>query len=164
MKAWSLIAFCAAVALANFTTANFGMLHLCGLSVTAGTIWAGVALVSRDAVQERNGTRVALLAIIPAAVLSAITSTPALALASCLAFLASELSDLLVYTKLRHRSRPLAVLASSAAASPVDTVLFLHLAGFPITSESISGQVIMKTVIALLAAAGIRWRSTSRAA
>lgn len=156
--AW-LAAYVASIVAANWMTATFGLVPIgLGLAVTAGTFAAGFALVGRDGVQVTSGKAWALAAIVVGSVLSAITSSPALALASGLAFLISELVDFTVFTPLRSRSLPTAVVVSSVVSAPVDTVLFLHLAGFGVTWQAVLGQFIVKTAIALVAAAWIARR------
>jgi uncharacterized PurR-regulated membrane protein YhhQ (DUF165 family) len=76
-------------------------------------------------------------------------ASPAIALASGLAFLVSELVDWAVFTPVAGRSIPLAVLSSSVVSAPVDTVLFLQIAGFPVTWGAVLGQFIVKTVMAV---------------
>lgn len=158
-KRWQVLAvvtYVATIILANWMTNTFGLVGIgFGLMVTAGTFAAGFALITRDWVQITNGRLVLLLAILGGAGLSAFVSTPALALASGIAFLASELVDTGVFTPLRERSLPAAVVTSSIVAAPVDTVLFLWIAGFPLTWQAIAGQVIVKTVLALIVAGGI---------
>src|SRR6266508_1359388 len=80
------------------------------------------------------------------------------------AFVVSELADLLVYQPLRRRGWALAVLASGAVGAPVDTVLFLALAGFPIWA-ALPGQLLAKATataipvaVVLLARALLRHR------
>jgi len=145
----TLVAYIGSIIAANWMTAHFGLVPI-GLSlmVTAGTFAAGFALVARDGVQVAGGRVVVLVAIVIGAILSALTSNAALALASGIAFLVSELVDLGVFTPLRGRSLPLAVLLSSVVSAPVDTVLFLYLAGFAVTWQAVAGQFIVKTVIA----------------
>lgn len=162
MKYMTAALFVASVVAANWATATFGLVSVIGLSFTAGTLAAGTALILRDSVQERLGVRAVLIAIGAGVLLSVVTSNPNIALASGLAFLASEITDFAVYTRLRHRNRPLAVILSSIAASPVDTFLFLGLAGFPITAQSVGGQFAVKTAMAFAVGLGLRWRSTSR--
>jgi uncharacterized PurR-regulated membrane protein YhhQ (DUF165 family) len=120
--------------------------------VTAGTFAAGFALIARDAVQVSAGKIVVLLAIIAGAAISAITSNPTIALASGIAFLVSELIDFAVFTPLKEKSLARAVVISSVVSAPVDTVLFLYLAGFGITWQAVLGQFIIKTALALIAA------------
>jgi len=81
------------------------------------------------------------------AVLSAIWAAPRLALASAAAFALSEPADLLVYQRLRRHGWIPAALASNAAGTPVDTVLFLALAGFPIW-PAVPGQLWVKAIAA----------------
>ena len=144
------------IVLANVATNSIGLMTAFGLTFTAGTIPAGLALILRDGLQERSNTRAVLLAIVLGAALSFVTSSPGLALASGLAFLASEFVDLAVFIPVRAYSLPGAVIASSIVAAPVDTLLFLHLAGFPITFTTVSGQFIMKSLLALFVAFGIK--------
>jgi hypothetical protein len=151
------------IVLANAMTARLGLVPIgLGLLVTAGTFAAGGALVLRDAVQRTSAQWVLLASIAVGAAVSAATSSPALALASGLAFLVSELVDTAVFTPLRGRLA-LAVVASSVVSAPVDTVLFLHLAGFPVTWPAVLGQFLVKTAIALAVAAWITWKERRHA-
>ena len=154
----SLAGYIAVIIAANWMTSVFGLVSFLGLTVTAGTFAAGLALIMRDAVQVTLGKRVAILAIVAGAALSYFVSGPALALASGLAFLVSELVDLAVFTPMKSKTLSGAVLLSSIVSAPVDTVLFLWLAGFPITWQAVLGQFIVKTAIALLVALGIKAR------
>jgi uncharacterized PurR-regulated membrane protein YhhQ (DUF165 family) len=83
------------------------------------------------------------------AVGSAELAGPRLAVASAAAFALSELADLLVYQQLRDRGWIAAALASNAVGAPVDTVLFLAVAGFPIWS-AVPGQLWVKAVATLV--------------
>lgn len=133
------------IAAANYLTAWFGLVPAgFGLLVTAGTYAAGLALGARDVVQRVAGIRAVLACILTGCVLSWLLAGPRLAIASTAAFLLSELLDLTVYTPLRRRSFALAVLMSNAAGAVVDTLLFLHLAGFPLTAASVGGQLLVK--------------------
>ena len=133
--------FVAAVAAANALTARYGLIPVgLGLTATAGTYAAGFCLLARDWVHDSAG-RVAVLAAIGAA--SAVMAGPRLALASATAFVVSELADLVVYQPLRRRGWLRAVIASNAVGAPVDTVLFLALAGFPIWA-AVPGQLLAK--------------------
>jgi len=149
-----LAAYIASIAAANWATNTFGLVWFFGLAVTAGTLFAGAALVLRDGVQTSLGKRAVLLAILAGAGVSVLTSSPALALASGIAFLTSELVDFAVFTPLRARHLAAAVLVSSVVSAPIDTVLFLYLAGFGVSWEAVLGQFIVKTAIAGIVA----WR------
>jgi queuosine precursor transporter len=90
-----------------------------------------------------------------AGIASAVMAGPRLALASATAFVLSELADLIVYQPLRRRGWLRAVIASNAVGAPVDTILFLALAGFPIWA-AVPGQLLAKataTPVALVLAA-----------
>jgi len=144
---------------ANWMTAQLGLVRIgFGLLVTAGTFAAGFALIARDGVQVAAGRIAVFAAIVAGAALSVVTSTPALAVASGIAFLASELVDMAVFTPLHSRSMGAAVVVSSIVSAPVDTVLFLSIAGFGVTWPAVLGQFLVKTAIALLAAAWLGWR------
>lgn len=158
-KTVALGAYIAAIVGANYLTATFGLVPIgFGLLVTAGTFAAGFALVARDGVQATSGKRWVLAAIAVGAALSYVTSSPALAVASGMAFLVSELVDLGVFTPLRERSLPAAVLASSVVSAPVDTILFLHIAGFPLSWQAVLGQFLVKTAIAAVVAGALAVR------
>lgn len=148
----SLVGYVLVITAANWMTSAFGLVPIFGLFVTAGTFAAGLALILRDAVQVTLGGKVVLIAILVGVCLSYVTSSPALAIASGMAFLVSEVVDLSVFTPVRKRSLAGAVLLSSVVSAPVDTVLFLHLAGFPVTWQAVLGQFIVKTALALAVA------------
>ena len=99
--------------------------------------------------QRTAGIRWAWAAVVVGIALSWWLASPELAFASAVAFGAAEAVDLAVYTRLRSRF-VIAVLVSNIVAAPIDTVLFLHLAGFPVTTEAVAGQFIGKVVWATL--------------
>lgn len=143
-------AYAATITAANLLTARYGLVEVApGLLTTAGTYAAGAALLLRDVVQDTAGRRAVLAGIATGAVLTAYTS-PTLAAASAAAFLAAELADMAVYTPLRRRGWTRAVLASNTIGAIVDTLLFLALAGFPLTVAAVSGQLVGKVVWATL--------------
>lgn len=135
----SVAAYIASIVAANVMTSHLGLVGVgFGLLVTAGTFAAGFALVARDFVHRYGGARWALAAITVGAVLSWFLATPALAVASTIAFAGAELADLLVYAGVRKRfGFPTAVVASNVVSAPVDTVLFLAIAGFPLPKQGI---------------------------
>jgi uncharacterized PurR-regulated membrane protein YhhQ (DUF165 family) len=143
--------YAAAIVGANALTSRYGMVPVgFGLVATAGTYAAGLALGLRDVVQDTAGRRAVLAAVLAGAALSWWLSTPTLAVASGVAFLASEVADFAVYTPLRRHGWSRAVIASNTAGAVVDTVLFLALAGFPVTAASVSGQLVGKVLWATL--------------
>jgi hypothetical protein len=138
-------AYAAAIVAANWTTSRYGFVSVgFGLTATAGTYAAGAALMLRNIVQDALGRRAVVAAILLGAALSALTS-PALALASGIAFGASELADTAVYTPLRKRGWARAVLPASLLGAVIDTLLFLSLAGFSVTAHGVAGQLVGKT-------------------
>jgi queuosine precursor transporter len=148
------LAFLASIVLANIATSRYGLVPVgLGLLVTAGTFAAGLALVARDAIQEAAGRWATLALILTGAALSWLLGDGRIAAASGVAFLIGELVDMAVYTPLRRRSLATAVVASTIIAAPVDTVLFLAVAGFPVTGGAVAGQWLVKIAVCLVAAA-----------
>ena len=144
--------FLACIIAANYVTTSYGMVPvLPGVVATAGTWFAGLTFVLRDSLQDRAGRRPVVALVIVGAALSAILS-PAIALASGVAFLLSELSDLAVYTPLRKRGYVRAAIASNIVGAIVDTVLFLWIAGFPIL-VALPGQLLVKVLVTMLGVA-----------
>jgi uncharacterized PurR-regulated membrane protein YhhQ (DUF165 family) len=140
----ALTAYTASITAANWLTTRYGLIHVApGLVTTAGTYAAGAALLARDLVQDTLGRRWVLAGIAAGALLTALTS-PSLALASTAAFLVAETADMAVYTPLRSRGWARAVLASNAVGAVLDTLVFLLLAGFPLTTATVGGQFVGK--------------------
>jgi uncharacterized PurR-regulated membrane protein YhhQ (DUF165 family) len=140
----TVVVFAAAVAAVNALTARYGFIPVgLGLTATAGTYAAGFCLLARDWVHDTAGRGAVLAAIGMAGIASAAMAGPRLAVASATAFVVSEVADLLVYQPLRRRGWIRAVVASNAVGAPVDTVLFLALAGFPIWA-AVPGQLLAK--------------------
>jgi hypothetical protein len=158
-------AFAGTVIAANWATATFGVvpLGLLGLSVTAGTFAAGAGLVARDAVDEAGGRLAVAVAVGAGCLLSLLLAPAAIAVASAVAFTVAELVDWVVYRWGRRRSRPFGVVASSVVAAPLDTVIFLSLAGFPLAVSTVAGQWMVKVGLAVASAAVIAWREGRRA-
>lgn len=149
------VLFAAAVLAANLLTARFGLIPVgLGLTATAGSFAAGLCLLARDVVHD-TARRAAVLGCIAAGgAASAALAGPRLAVASAVAFVVSELVDLAVYQPLRRRRWAGAVLASNAVGAPVDTVLFLALAGFPIWA-AVPGQLLAKAVATAIPVAAV---------
>ncbi len=140
-----------AIVAANLFTSRFGLWSIgFGLLATAGTVWAGVAFVARDAVQETLGKRAVFAAIVVGAALSYAFGDGRIALASGLAFLLAELLDFAVYTPLRKRSFAVAIGASQFVGAVADTFLFLWIAGFPIATSIVAGQLVGKLLWPLM--------------
>ena len=60
-----------------------------------------------------------------------------------------------VFTPLRSHGWSRAVVAASLVSAVVDTFVFLWLAGFPITADTVSGQLIVKVGISWLIALAV---------
>src|SRR3546814_10855141 len=127
-----LVAFTACVPAANWMIGNLGTVCVpdgpClipvapGITAPSGVLLVGLALVLRDLVQRRLGLSWAAGAIVIGAALSATFATPALVVASAIAFLISEFVDLAVYTPLQRRGLILAAVASSLVGLVVDSI------------------------------------------
>ena len=159
----AIASYVTAVTAANWLTARYGMVTvLPGLATTAGTYAAGAALLARDAIQDTAGRWGVLAAIAAGGALTALTS-PTLAVASTAAFIVAEGADWGVYTPLRAHGWARAVLASNLVGAVLDTLTFLWLASFPVTTQSVGGQLAGKllwaTALPVLAVTAVRrWR------
>lgn len=123
-----------ALYLASIIVAAWAVVHIgvvpvgLGLMAPAAAYVVGVTMVLRDLAQDQLGPRWVFAAMVVATALSALVS-PAVALASALAFIASETLDMLVYTPIRRRGKIItAVLASNAVAIVADSTIFLQVA------------------------------------
>lgn len=152
VKAASAVAvYVAAVVAANVLTFHFGLVPVgFGMLVTAGTYAAGFALLARDFVHRYAGVGWALIGVALGVALSWALASPAIAAASAIAFLVAELVDLALYAAVRPRGFVRAAVLSNVASAPLDTVLFLLIAGFPLTLESVAGQFVGKVLWATL--------------
>lgn len=140
--------FVGTVVAANYATTTWGMVSVgFGLTATAGTYFAGLSFVLRDAVQDTGGRWAAVVAIAVGALLSYAVAAPAIATASAAAFAIAEAVDLAIYTPLRRRGYIRAAVASNLAGSVVDTLVFLWIAGFGLTTAALSGQVLAKMTV-----------------
>jgi uncharacterized PurR-regulated membrane protein YhhQ (DUF165 family) len=140
-----------AIVAANVLTFHFGLVPVgFGLVVTAGTYAAGFALLARDFVHRYAGIWWVLGGIAFGITLSWVLASPAIALASAVAFGVAELVDLFVYVHFRPTGFVKAALASNVISAPVDTILFLWIAGFPLTWQSIVGQFVGKVLWATI--------------
>ncbi len=156
-----LAAYAATIPTANWMIANIGT--VCGPSgpclvpvwpgvlAPSGVLAIGFALVLRDLVHKRAGAGMALVAVGVGTLISLWVAPPALALASALAFLFSELADLAVYAPLYRRRLALAVVLSGTAGAVVDSTVFLWLAFGDLSH--LEGQIIGKLYASVLFAA-----------
>lgn len=154
------LALVGSIVLANWLSSEYGLVSAgFGLMVSAGTYAAGLALGLRDALHETGGIRWVLGAIAAGIAVSFWLGDGRIALASAVAFGVAELLDLAVYTPLRRRNWRVAVIASNGVGAIADTLLFLTIAGFPVTPQSVGGQLLVKavwmTLLALIVGEGI---------
>ncbi len=133
---------------------NFGFSHFPGLELL-WSVLVGTIFISRDFAQRIVGHWV-LLAMAVAIVLSYLTADPFIALASCLAFAASEILDWAVFSITKGSFRRRMVMSSSVAV-PVDSFVFLYVAGF-LSAELFAVQITSKMVAVGVIAAGIEYR------
>ena len=148
------VAYIATVVLANYLTEHYGLVPVgFGLLVTAGTFAAGATLLARNVTQDITGRLAIVALMLIGCALSWWLASPQLAIASAVAFGLSETVDMAVYSPLRKRGWSRAVMAASLVAAIVDTLLFLRLAGFPITADSVGGQLLVKVGISWAVAA-----------
>jgi uncharacterized PurR-regulated membrane protein YhhQ (DUF165 family) len=154
-----LLGYAATIPAANWMISNVGVFCVpdgpClipvfpGVMAPSGVLMIGLALILRDAVHEILGARWAVGAIIAGAVLSYLLADPYIAVASLAAFAISEFSDFAVYSKLRERSKYLAMGASGVVGSVIDSVIFLWMAFGSLAH--IDGQIIGKIGVTLIA-------------
>jgi uncharacterized PurR-regulated membrane protein YhhQ (DUF165 family) len=141
--------FIATIWAANWLISHFGVVPVgFGLVAPAGVYAVGVAFTLRDIVHRTLGPYAVMAAILVGAALSWLIA-PQFALASGVAFLVSELSDLIVYTPLRERSWVGAVVMSNTVGLVVDSALFLTLAFGSL--QFFWGQVVGKAWMTLAA-------------
>ena len=121
-----------------------------GYQAPSGVLLIGIALFTRDYVQEEFGKRHTLIAIGIGIIISYFIS-PAVATASALAFALGELSDFFVYSEIKRRSLVAAVIASGIVGGIIDSFVFLQIAFG--STQYWQGQVIGKTIMALIGGA-----------
>ncbi len=147
-------AFCAFILTiigANWALETYGVVSVgFGLTAPAGVYFAGLTFGFRDILHELGGKAWVASAILIGAVVSYVISDGAtipgghvsIAVASGLAFAFSEFADYAVYTPIRQRNWPSAVVASNLVGAVVDSALFLWLAFG--STDLIWGQIVGK--------------------
>lgn len=148
----AIVIIVASILLANYVTTYYGFIPVgFGFQATAGTIFAGITLASRDAIQDLLGRAVVLGVILVGAALSFFVSAPEIAIASTVAFLFSELANFAVYTPIRERAKfggrlwAAAVVSSNLVGAISDTVIFLGIAfGASAILPALPGQLVGK--------------------
>jgi len=149
------VVYTASVVAANVITAHLGLVPIgFGLSVTAGTFAAGFTLLARNLGQDVIGRPRIIALMLLGIGISWWLATPALAVASAAAFAISETTDMAIYTPLRKHGWSVAALCAAAVSGIVDTVVFLRVAGFPLTWGTVTGQVLVKFGVSAVAVVG----------
>lgn len=158
--------FVAAVYGANWALDAYGVVQLVGpgsFMVPAGVYFAGLTFGLRDALHEAGGRAWIAAAVATGAVLSWWLSdaatipggTTSIAVASGLAFAASESADWLIYAPLRERNWVGAVVLSNTVGALLDSALFLWLAFGSL--DFMEGQVVGKLAMTLVALPIVWW-------
>lgn len=138
--------------LANWVTTDYGFIPVgFGFEATAGTIFAGIMLASRDAVQDALGRLAVVGMIVLGTAISFFIAAPEIAIASALAFGLAELFDFAVYSPIRAKSKlgdrrwAVAVVLSNIVGAFTDTVVFLGVAfGAAAIMPALPGQMVGK--------------------
>lgn len=125
-----------------------------GLYAPSGVLMIGIALVLRDWLHELAGWRWSLVAVLAGGALSLGVSPASLAVASAVAFTMAEVADLAVYSKLRGRGAPVAVLFSQLVGATLDSAVFVYLA---FGSFDLSVGTTLAKIYAGVAVAGLLW-------
>jgi uncharacterized PurR-regulated membrane protein YhhQ (DUF165 family) len=161
-----LLIYIGSIIAANWLTTSYGLIPVApGLTATAGTFAVGGVIMTRDLLQDAAGRAAIITAIIAGAGISYGVSSHQIALASGITFLLAESAEMVIYTPLRRRAawgtgRWAGVVAiANATGILADTMLFLWLAGFPVTGLIVAGQLTGKAYVTLgVAAAGLAVR------
>lgn len=146
------LAVLSSLLLANWVTTDYGFIPVgFGFEATAGTIFAGVMLASRDAVQDALGRVAVVGMIVLGTAISFFIAAPEIAIASALAFGLAELFDFAVYSPIREKSKlgdrrwAVAVVLSNIVGAFTDTVVFLGVAfGAAAILPALPGQMVGK--------------------
>jgi uncharacterized PurR-regulated membrane protein YhhQ (DUF165 family) len=150
--------FIATVWFANWLLSKYGIVPIgFGLSAPAGVFAVGLAFTLRDVVHRTLGRVAVFACILTGCLLAYFIEANAqipgghvsVAVASALAFLLSETSDLAVYTPLEKKSFLGAVAASNVVGTVVDSALFLWLAFGSLAF--IQGQIVGKLMMTVAA-------------
>jgi uncharacterized PurR-regulated membrane protein YhhQ (DUF165 family) len=155
-----LAVYTGSITAANWLTTRYGLVPVApGLTATAGTFAVGGVIMTRDLLQDALGLTAVILAITAGAAISYGLSSHRIALASGLTFLLAETLEFTVYTPLRRRCGwgtarwSGTVAAANATGAIADTLLFLALAGIPMTAAVIAGQFTGKAYVTIAAIA-----------
>lgn len=141
--------------LANWLASRYGLIRVwpTGLLVPAGTFAVGGVIMTRDFLQDAIGRWLVFAAIAAGGLLSYVTSSHQIAVASAVTFAIAETLEWAVYTPLRRRygwgtgKWSGTVALANATGALADTLIFLSLAGFPVTGATVGGQMLGKAYV-----------------
>jgi len=154
------ILFLAMIPLASYTLLHFGSScpphEPCIIPVwfapviyaPSGVLFAGFAFVLRDVLQRLSGLYTSLVAVLIGTIISYLYVEPGIALAGCLAYFSSEISDTVVYSLLQKYNLVVAVLISASVGLIIDSLVFLRIAFHSYTF--LDGQIIGKLWMVIL--------------
>lgn len=156
-----LAVYVGSIVAANWLTTRYGLVAVFpGLVTTTGTVAVGGVIMTRDFLQDALGRAAVLAATAAGAVISYLVSSHQIAVASGVTFLIAESLEFTVYTPLRRRYGwgsgrwAWVVGLANFTGALADTLIFLSLAGFPLTWPVIGGQMLGKgyVTVAVIAA------------
>lgn len=154
------ILFLAMIPAANYTLLHFGtscpthepciipVWFLPVIYAPSGVLFAGCAFVLRDVLQRLSGLYTSLVAVITGTFISYLYVEPGIALAGCLAYFSSEISDTIIYSFLQKYNLILAIIVSASVGLIIDSLVFLRLAFHSYTF--LDGQIIGKLWMVIL--------------
>ncbi|MFK4343653.1 uncharacterized PurR-regulated membrane protein YhhQ (DUF165 family) [Paenibacillus sp. RC62] len=169
MKYLVILLYLTAIVTANVVTAGTNPIQLGIFIIPAGSFIIGATFILRDFVQIYVGRRTVYILIIMAMILSGVTSYLLgdglwITFASVLTFLVSETTDTEIYTRLKFPFY-LRVMYSGIVGGFLDSIIFVVVGLSPLGANfipwnaviyAILGQIIVKTVVQLLASGVIR--------
>lgn len=154
---WAALAgFLASIPAANWWLDTYGFWDAPLLGPIPSGLWlVAISFCLRDLAQITVGRAWAWAAIAVGGLLSWWLASPAMAVASAVAFLLAEATDALIFTKLERRTGFVgAVLISGVVASPVDSIVFLRIAFG--SADGWVALAIAKSII-VVAATPVAW-------
>lgn len=127
------IAYLISVVLINIGFAHVPLVH----GWPPMSLAVGLVFVLRDFSQREIGHNIVLLMLVGAA-LSYVMASPAVAVASCAAYMVGEIVDWMIFT-LSRRTLHERVMLSSLISTPIDSAVFLAMIGI----LSLNGVLLM---------------------